>query len=107
MFIRAFPAASGGNMTVDLLKKILANSRFLSPGDPQAIGWSYSPNYLGSFALSGKTYHFVLYLAGRGSLTTDAGDSKIFIFDPMLFPKTQGEIKREKSNGPGSFVTPH
>ena len=83
-FVKKSTVSSNKRLTLASLKEILLASKFFSTDDPSLSGWSYSPAYSGTFVSGGVTYRFILFLGGRGRITAEDGETRIFVFDPKL-----------------------
>lgn len=72
---------NGPELSVEGFKRLISTAKPLSPTDPSMKGWSYAPWYSGSFSGPGGTFHFQLFLGGRGTLTSPDGSSGLFSFE--------------------------
>jgi hypothetical protein len=75
-------ASQGGTLTPDAFRHLLDRAELVDAADPSIQQWAYAPWYRGSFASSDGTYHFQLYLGGRGRLPTPHGTCGLFQFPP-------------------------
>lgn len=67
-------------------RKALATAKPLDASDKSLRTWAYSPTEWGTFRTKEGTYHFMLFLGGRGQLKTPSGKVGMFSY---TFPTTR------------------
>lgn len=66
-------------------RQVLETAKPLDAADKSLRTWAYSPSGSGTFKTKDGTYHYQLFLGGRGQLKTPPGDIGMFAY---AFPST-------------------